>query len=256
MLPVLADVGALQLRHRAGALEVDRKADASPVTLADSESEELIEQALARLCPAIPVVGEERVSAGAMPPAADRFFLVDPLDGTREFIAGRDEFTVNIGLVETGRPVFGMVYAPARAELFVAPYRGRAIRLELAPGDRSASLDAGMAITARRPGAAGLVAVASRSHSDAATEEILARHPVCERVSAGSSLKFCLIAHGKADFYPRPGRTMEWDTCAGHAVLEVAGGRVTTLDGLAFAYGKREQGFANPGFLAWGRTAT
>jgi 3'(2'), 5'-bisphosphate nucleotidase len=226
------------------------KADASPVTAADHAAEEIILAELAALAPGIPVVAEESVAAGKVPTVGDRFFLVDPLDGTREFVSHRDEFTVNIALVEAGHPVLGVVYAPARHELYWGDVRaGQAGHLGSDPDGTMPSK--GVAISARRAPAEGLTAVASRSHRTPETDLLLAKYPVREFRSIGSSLKFCLVASGEADVYPRVGATMEWDTAAGHAVLVAAGGRVTGLEGEPFTYGKPK--FRNGNFVAWGR---
>jgi 3'(2'), 5'-bisphosphate nucleotidase len=231
------------------------KADASPVTAADEAAEKIILEDLAELAPDIPVVAEESVAGGRVPDAqalarSGRFFLVDPLDGTKEFIARRDEFTVNIALIENNRPVLGVVLAPARRELFWGDVRaGRAGQIDADADGTMPHL--GSAIRARVAPPGGLTAVASRSHRDAATDAWLANYPVTEFRSIGSSLKFCLVASGQADLYPRLGPTMEWDTAAGHAVLAAAGGSVTTLEGDPFRYGK--PGFRNGHFLARGR---
>jgi len=226
------------------------KVDASPVTVADEAAEKIILADLASIAPEIPVVAEESVAAGKVPVIAERFFLVDPLDGTKEFIGRRDEFTVNIALIENGEPVLGVVFAPARRELYWGDVRGaRAGHLDAEPDGTMPAL--GNGIQARQAPADGLVAVASRSHRSPDTDAFLARYPVKEFRSIGSSLKFCLVASGQADFYPRLGPTMEWDTAAGQAVLMAAGGRVTTLEGEPFRYGK--PGFRNGNFLAQGR---
>lgn len=235
-----------------GPIEVREKADFFPVTAADEAAEAVILASLAQRVPAIPVIAEEAVSRGTVPKVGRHFFLVDPLDGTKEFIARNGEFTVNIALIEDGEPVAGVVYAPAIGRLFlgIAGTGAREARIEGGkPG-------AWRNIAVRNPPAEGLTAVASRSHSNPETEEFLAGFPIAARVSAGSSLKFCLIAAGEADLYPRMGRTMEWDTAAGHAVLAAAGGRVTLTDGAPLRYGKREQDadvdFANPWFVGAG----
>lgn len=223
---------------------VRRKADQSPVTQADNQAEAIIIDHLARLAPDIPIIAEEAHAAGKRVQPGNRFFLVDPLDGTAEFINRRDEFTVNIALVEDGVPTLGLVFAPAKGRLFRSCGIGEAVEIgadgEVRP------------IAARRPPASGPVAVASRSHRDAETEAYLAGLGVTEFISAGSSLKFCLLAAGEADIYPRFGPTCEWDTAAGHAVLLAAGGAMSTLDGGPFVYGKTATDFLNPGFLAWG----
>ena len=226
------------------------KADASPVTVADETAEKIILGDLAAIAPDIPVVAEEAVAAGKVPVIADRFFLVDPLDGTKEFVARRDEFTVNVALIENGEPVLGVVFAPARRELFWGDVRaGKAGHIDADPDGTMPSL--GNAITARKPPPQGLVAVASRSHRSPETDALLANYPITDFRSIGSSLKFCIVAQGQADIYPRVGTTMEWDTAAGQAVLTAAGGRVTTLEGEPFRYGK--PGFKNGNFIARGR---
>ena len=226
------------------------KPDASPVTAADDAAEKIILADLAAIAPDVPVVAEESVAAGKVPVIAERFFLVDPLDGTREFVSRRDEFTVNIALVEAGEPVLGVVFAPARRELYWGDVRaGRAGHIDADPDGTMPSM--GEPISARTPPDDSLIAVASRSHRTPETDAFLANYPVTEFRSIGSSLKFCLVATGQADLYPRIGPTMEWDTAAGQAVLMAAGGRVTTLDGAPFRYGK--PGFRNGNFVARGR---
>jgi 3'(2'), 5'-bisphosphate nucleotidase len=226
----------------AGAVTVQHKADASPVTEADLRAEALILQHLARLTPHLPVVSEEQDERDGAVSAAERFWLVDPLDGTKEFIGRNGEFTVNIALVERGAPRLGVVYAPALGRLY-AGARFAGARLHDAAGTRE--------LRCRERPAEGLTVVASRSHGDdAALSRWLGGEPVAARRNAGSSLKFCLVAEGQADVYPRLGRTMEWDTAAGHAVLAAAGGRVDRLDGTPLVYGKA--GFENPHFVACG----
>ncbi len=218
------------------------KQDASPVTQADERAEALIVPALRDLLPGVPVVAEEAVAAGNTPQVGGRFWLVDPLDGTKEFISRNGEFTVNIALVEDGVPVLGVVLAPALGRLF-AGIVGHGAFVEDGTGRRS--------IRCRATPAAGLTVVASRSHGDAAAlDAFLAGRTVASLASAGSSLKLCLVAAGEADLYPRLGRTMEWDIAAGHAVVLAAGGQVCRLDGQALTYGK--PGFENPHFYASG----
>ena len=219
---------------------VRKKADSSPVTDADEAANRLLVARLSALAPGIPVVAEE--SAAPDVTAAARFWLVDPLDGTREFVAGRDEYTVNVALVVRGAPVLGVVGVPARGLCFGGVAGGGAWR--------SADGGAPCAIAARVPPADGETALASRSHLDPDTEAWLAGAGAARTVRAGSALKFCLLAEGAADVYPRFGRTMEWDTAAGHAVLAAAGGSVRALDGAPLAYGK--PGFENPPFIARG----
>ena len=238
------------------------KADASPVTEADTRAERIILEGLGECAPGIPVVAEESAAAGEIPDVAGRpFFLVDPLDGTREFIGRNGEFTVNVALIEDGVPTVGVVHLPALDETFWTAgdgvawrTRGGAGRTGREGGTGIAGAAAGAAggaerIACRRPGAA-LVAIASRSHRDFETDHFLERFEIAEIVSAGSSLKFCRIAEGAADLYPRLGRTMEWDVAAGHAILSAAGGSVETMDGAPLTYGK--PGFDNPRFVARG----
>ena len=225
------------------AFAVRGKEDASPVTDADVRAEAVILTALAEVAPHIPVVAEEIVAAGKVPDlSGGRFFLVDPLDGTREFISRNGEFTVNIALIEQGRPVAGVVHLPALGQTYwsdgTGAWRGTA-----------AEPDA-QRIHCREPASDGLVVVASRSHRDARTDEFLKEFTVSKLLSAGSSLKLCRVAEGAADLYPRLGRTMEWDIAAGQAVLEAAGGSVRTLDGEPLRYGK--PGLDNPDFVARG----
>ncbi len=219
------------------------KADASPVTEADECAEALIVPALTALTPAIPVVAEEAAARGEAPPPGPRFWLVDALDGTREFVARNGEFTVNIALVQEGEPVLGVVLLPVTGRVY-AGARDLGAWTE-APGI------ARHAISCRRVPAGGAVLACSRSHGDeAALGRWLGGTPVAAHVVAGSSLKFGLLAEGLADLYPRLGRTMEWDTAAGHAVLAAAGGSVSELAGLPLRYGKA--GYENPHFVARG----
>jgi 3'(2'),5'-bisphosphate nucleotidase len=240
-----------------GDFAVATKGDASPVTEADERAEAVILADLARLLPGVPVVAEEEAAAGRLPAAlGDRFVLVDPLDGTKEFVSRNGEFTVNIAVVEAGRPIAGVVVAPALGEIFVGAIDGGARAGRVEADGRIVWRD----VAVRPQPAEGSVVLASRSHAGPETEALLARLPVARRVSAGSSLKFCRVAAGEADLYPRLGRTMEWDTAAGDAVLRAAGGAVVGLDGRPLAYGKRNQtsdaDFANPWFLAGGSAAT
>jgi 3'(2'), 5'-bisphosphate nucleotidase len=237
--------------------EVTLKDDLSPVTRADHDAEAIILAALSRFAPDVPVVSEE-ASGAATGNLGTRFFLVDPLDGTKEFIQRRSDFTVNVALIDDGRPRFGLVYAPARSLLAVTIAESKAVEAELAPDKAGADLDrlAPRPLHVRSPTPAGLVAVVSHSHLDAETEAFLAKLKIARRSSAGSSLKFLLVARGEADVYPRFGPTMEWDIAAGQAVLEAAGGTVVTADGKPFRYGKVEAGLRNPSFIAWGQVAS
>ncbi len=240
---IARDAGAAILSIYGSDFEVRSKDDASPVTDADEAAELVILAGLKALTPDIPVVAEESAAAGNMPDDLGReFWLVDPLDGTKEFISRNGEFTVNIALIRDGAPVLGVVYAPAVERLFFASGPGRAFQIT---GSGEAQ-----AIAARPAPDDGLTVVVSRSHKDQATDDYLADFTVAHETSAGSSLKFCLVAAGEADLYPRLGRTCEWDTAAGHAVLAAAGGSVQTLDGMALAYGK--DSIYNPFFVARG----
>lgn len=244
--------GAVILEIYGDTIDVSEKGDGSPVTQADTRAEEIILAGLAKRMPDIPVVAEEAVSAGKIPAASARFLLVDPLDGTREFISRNGEFTVNIGLVEDGVPVAGVVYAPALGEIFWGCVGTGAWRAEVANGQCGPATS----ISVRPAPAQGATVLASRSHMSAETSAFIETVKVGEMTSAGSSLKFCRVAEGKADLYPRFGRTMEWDTGAADAVLRAAGGLVVTTDGAALSYGKRGQAedsdFANPYFIAAG----
>ena len=241
---ITRDAGRVILEVYATDFAVRGKDDASPVTEADERAEQLILPALAALTPGVPVVAEEEVAAGRIPAVGERFWLVDPLDGTKEFISRNGEFTVNIALIEQGTPVLGVVFAPAlgtTGRLF-AGAAGHGAWVEDETGRR--------AIRCREVPPEGLTVVASRSHGDAAAlDAFLAGRKVASLANAGSSLKLCLVAAGEADLYPRLGRTMEWDIAAGHAVLRAAGGEVTRLDdGQPLRYGK--PGFDNPHFVA------
>jgi len=219
--------------------EVEAKHDTSPVTEADRAAELVILAALARAAPGVPVIAEEEVAAGRIPAHDDIYFLVDPLDGTKEFIRGGDDYTVNIGLIERGTPKLGVVFAPATGQL-----HGGCI-------GEGAWVDEGAGRVAIRTRARGaeITAVASKSHLNQATIDYLeAAVGSCGYVAVGSSLKFCIIAEGKADIYPRAAPTSEWDTAAGHAVLLAAGGLVDGPDGDALRYGKRA--FLNRAFVA------
>jgi len=244
IIPIARAAGTIVMEVYATEFKVEGKGDASPVTEADHRAEALVLPALARITPGLQVVSEEAASAGRIPVVAERFWLVDPLDGTREFVNRNGEFTVNIALVERDTPVLGVVLAPASGRLFAGAADAGAF-VEDESGRRQA-------ITCRRIPATGLTVVSSRSHGDlAALDAFLTGRVVASHVTAGSSLKFCLVAGGQADLYPRFGRTMEWDTAAGHAVLRAAGGCVTDLNGAELRYGKPD--FANPHFVAMGR---
>jgi 3'(2'), 5'-bisphosphate nucleotidase len=241
---------AIMAVYDRGPAAVTRKADASPLTEADLAADAIIVAGLEAAWPTIPVVTEERAATHALG-GAGVHFLVDPLDGTKEFVERRGDFTVNIALIENGAPVAGVVYAPAVGRLFRTAAGGGAVE-ERGPFDAQAE-GATTPVAAAEPDEAALRVVASKSHRDAATDAFIARYAVSAFKAAGSSLKFCLVAAGEADLYPRLGRTMEWDTAAGHAVLAAAGGRVETTEGKPFVYGKRDRAWANPPFIASGQ---
>jgi 3'(2'), 5'-bisphosphate nucleotidase len=242
-LRAIADrAGAEILKVYRTGFAVEKKADASPVTAADRAAETLIVAAIrAEITDAFPIVAEEAFAKGATPAPTGPFWLVDPLDGTKEFVARNGEFTVNIALIQNGQPVAGVVHAPA-VEL---SFWGGPMGSFRAKGDGKPE-----PISCRPAPPKGLIAAISRHHSTPEVDAWLDRLGVMKRIIAGSSLKFCRIAEGTADVYPRFGRTMEWDTAAGHAILRFAGGRIVDRDGADLAYGK--PGFENPHFIAQG----
>jgi 3'(2'), 5'-bisphosphate nucleotidase len=236
--------GRIAMLHHGRLSQVHNKEDNSPLTEADLAVDAHLCDGLARAFPDIPVVTEERVSThGAMPPRG-RFFLVDPIDGTREFVAERGEFTVNIGLIENGQPVAGAVCAPAVGRLFIAA-------AGIGAFERTTGRDSGdfAPMVPATPDNRALKVVASRSHLTAETSAFIEANAVAATLNAGSSLKFCLLAAGEADLYPRFGPTMEWDTAAGHAILAAAGGFVEEISGVALKYGKPD--YRNPYFIAY-----
>jgi 3'(2'), 5'-bisphosphate nucleotidase len=232
--------------YDSGELGVQAKADSSPVTLADDAADKLISAGLRAAFPDIALVTEEQAATHAQ--SGRTFLIVDPLDGTKEFVQRRGDFTVNIAYVENGVPMHGVVYAPAKGRLFYSQPGGGAVE-ELGALDPSSPGEL-KPIAVGRPDNTALMVVASKSHRDAATDAYIARYAVRDMTSAGSSLKFCLVATGEADLYPRLGRTMEWDTAAGHAVLAAAGGLVVRFDDhTPLTYGKAL--FENPFFIAY-----
>ncbi len=227
------------------------KKDSSPVSDADILAEEIILEGLARALPHLPVVAEESSDAGEAPKIHGRdFILVDALDGSKEFLNRRDSFTVNIALIRNGAPAVGVVFAPARSEFFLAG--AKAWTFSAQPRGKVPPRDQWLALRTRPMPKADAVAVASLSHRDAETDAFLTRLPVKDVVSTGSSRKFCLVAAGLADVYPRFGRTREWDTAAGDAVLRRAGGIAVDRAGAPLVYGKEADKFANGPFIAWG----
>lgn len=226
--------------------EVKSKSDASPVTIADEAADAIISAGLRAEFPDVVLITEEQAASHAL--TAQTFLIVDPLDGTKEFVQRRGDFTVNIAYVENGVPLRGVVYAPAQGRLFYTREDGVAVE-ETGAMDK-AVVGQQTVISVTTPDNAALMVVASKSHRDAATDDYIARYAVKDMTSAGSSLKFCLLATGEADLYPRLGRTMEWDTAAGDAVLRGAGGQVVRFDDhTPLAYGKA--GWDNPFFIAF-----
>ena len=255
-LQTLTDIaisaGQVIMKIYAQEVNVELKGDNSPVTQADVEAEEVILKKLTEYDPHTPVIAEEAVAGGKEPKASPRFYLVDPLDGTKEFISRNGEFTVNIAIIEDGNPVAGVIFAPAIGRLFCGSSgtgsEHGAWQAEFSVGDDQNKINWREFNTPALP-AENVIAVASRSHRDSETESWLAEKQISEIVGAGSSLKFCLVATGEAHLYPRFGRTMEWDTAAGHAIVVAAGGKVITLDGVPLKYGKEARGFDNPAFF-------
>ncbi|WP_114008019.1 3'(2'),5'-bisphosphate nucleotidase CysQ [Cohaesibacter intestini] len=232
--------------------DVEVKGDASPVTKADQEAEAIIIKKLKELAPEIPIIAEESVAAGIIPAIDQTFFLVDPLDGTKEFVNRNGEFTVNIALIRNNVPVLGVIFTPVKGWLFVGEVGKGAWRADVPDPRNSRELEKRTAISVREAGAV-LDVIGSRSHHSPEADAYLAAYQVGAHKSIGSSLKFCLLAAGDADLYPRFGRTMEWDTAAGDAILSAAGGTVVTQDGSRLLYGKVIQDdapFANPFFIA------
>ncbi|MEO7825874.1 MAG: 3'(2'),5'-bisphosphate nucleotidase CysQ [Allosphingosinicella sp.] len=252
LLPILIEAslaaGAEIERIYGEGCATERKEDGSPVTIADRNAEAIILERLAAAFADIPVLAEEEAAAGRIPELGARFFCVDPLDGTRGFVQRNGEFTVNIGLIEDGSPVAGVIYAPDSKLLYFGARGEGAFRVR----------DGGAAepIRPRPRPASGLTAVGSRSHASHGTADKAAHLGIADFVASSSSLKFCLVAEGTADVYPRHGTTAEWDTAAGQAILEAAGGRVMTLDEEGretgpLTYGKIDKRFLNPHFIAW-----
>lgn len=243
--PLARDAGAKIMTYYQSDFEVRNKSDSSPVTAADEAAEAIIVDGLNRLTPDIPVIAEEASAAGKTADvSAGRFWLVDPLDGTKEFVHHRDEFTVNIALIDDRRPLLGVVFAPAKDIFYAATGPGTATVQH--------GTDPARTIAARKIPDTGAIVAASRSHSDMKKiQDLMNRLSINQMKITGSSIKFCLIAEGSADIYPRYGPTREWDTAAGHAVLAAAGGSVRSLDGAELLYNKDQ--FLNDDFIARGR---
>ncbi|CAK0778135.1 3'(2'),5'-bisphosphate nucleotidase CysQ [Azospirillaceae bacterium] len=245
------DAGRLIMKHYEQGVKGEIKSDGSPVTVADREAEALITAGLHHLTPSWPVIGEEAASVGALPNIhGQRYWLVDPLDGTREFLTRSDDFAVSIGLIDNERPILGVVCAPATNDLWTGDLTGRTPRAtHRSPGKETHK------ITVRPARIKGLTVVTSRNHNnESALERYLSGLKVKERCLRGSALKFGLIALGEADLYPRFGTTREWDTAGGQAILTAAGGKVVTAEGWPLRYGKPN--FSNPSFIACGGSAS
>ena len=255
LLPVVLEAGRIEMHYYTTGVEIERKADSSPVSAADREAEACLIRGLWLAASGVPVIAEESSAMGQCPAKSRSFFLVDPLDGTREFADHTGEFTVNIGLIVEDRPVFGIIYAPATHEMFVTLEPGAAYETKIAPDAKVVSFeDCDLKrLQTREPNSEALIVLESRSHRADATDAFLKRYRVKSGRRAGSSLKFCYIARGEADFYPRLGPTKEWDTAAGQAILEAAGGSVTRLSGTTLTYGKADVAYLNPHFIAWAR---
>jgi 3'(2'), 5'-bisphosphate nucleotidase len=230
-------------------MKIDGKTDGSPVTEADLAADRIIGEGLARLVPELPALSEERVGP-AEPPYAGNFFLIDPLDGTKEFVAGRGEFTVNLALVSNGTPLLGIIGAPALGLIWRGIVGRGAERLT----GNGAAAEPIRTRKLAKPGAPWVVAV-SRSHGDARTEAFIAGRPGAVRQALGSAVKFGRVAEGEVDIYPRLAPTCEWDVAAGHAIVSAAGGRITDAQGAEFRFGKGSPGFIVPEFIAWGDPA-
>lgn len=243
--------GEIIITVRNAGLSVEKKTDHSPVTEADRAAEAIIAERLAEFAPDTAMIAEEAVYEGRIPEVGNAFFLVDPLDGTREFVKGGNDFTVNIGLIRDGKPAVGVIFVPATGELYGGAVGAGAWRAEVANGVVGDKRPMHV-----RPAPQGPIdVVASKSHRTKETDAFIARFEVGRLVSAGSSVKFCVIAAGEADLYPRMGTTMQWDTAAGEAILRAAGGKVITIEGKPLTYGPNGEGdeaFRNPWFIATG----
>lgn len=261
LITTIADLSVRAGHHimdiRQSGFEVEKKADCSPVTRADREAEEIIVGGLSAAYPDIPIVAEENASEGGLfwsktDQSPDLFFLVDPLDGTKEFTSGRKDFTVNVGLIYKGFPLMGVVFAPAHGTLFTGNPDG-ACRYIFSRRDQVLA-DANKQVLTVQPQTKPVRIVASRSHNSQETQNYIDQFPGADTVSVGSSLKFCIVAEGKADIYPRFSPTMEWDTAAGDAVLRAAGGLTVNTNGEPLSYGNRhttvERDFENTHFIA------
>ncbi len=248
---IASEAGAAAMRHFSTDCAKGAKEDGSPVSRADEDAEAVIIARLKALEPNLPIIAEESSAEGSPPDPGPRFALVDPVDGTKDFLACRPEFTVNIAVVQDATPVVGCVYAPAMKRLYLGEVGQGAFQAEWAPGE-PAPMGPWRPIHVRPADPKRLVALVSRSDVNAETEAYLQALGVAERRGIASSLKFCLLAEGAGDCYPRFQRVMEWDIAAGHALLVAAGGRVTTVDGGPIRYGRVQEGYRAPMFIAQG----
>jgi 3'(2'), 5'-bisphosphate nucleotidase len=249
---IVSRAAAAVLAIRADALHARAKADQSPVTAADEASEAIILDEVSRLLPGVPIISEEAGTQSSGAGAAAEVILVDPVDGTRELVAGRDEFTVNLGVLRAGRPMLGIIAAPALGLLWRTTPGGGAERLELIPGAPADQAAKSIPIHTRPMPKSGIIAAVSRSHFDPTTDAFLARLGDVTRAAEGSAIKFCRVAEGAADLYPRLAPTFPWDVAAGHAILAAAGGTVTTPDRAPLTYCLDTGRMRIPGFIAWG----
>lgn len=246
LLPSVQEAGHCIMAVRTAGVEARHKSDKSPVTDADEQAEAILVQAIKQLTPDIPIVGEEGFSAGVAPSSLGAlFWLLDPLDGTKEFVRGGDDFTVNVALVCDGTPILGLIQTPVDGAIWMGALGHGAWKL-----DRYGETHTRRSIAVRQRPQAPWTVLVSHSHLDPATRHILAQLPNAEVLSRGSSLKFCTLAEGKGDLYPRWGPTSEWDIAAGHAILAAAGGGIITPEGAPVPYGK--PGFLNGPFIAYG----
>ncbi len=248
-----AEVAVAAAATLAAARNVRVKADRTPVTDADERSQAILLEAMAKLMPGVPVVSEEMATRPSR--LGDVFALVDPLDGTKEYVAGLREYTVNLAIIRDREPVVGIVAAPAEGLLYRGRVRHGAERLPMPCSGAGPDTAAARPIRVRTPRRGGIVAAVSRSHLDSATVALLDRLDIDNRLACGSALKFCRIAEGAADLYPRLAPTCEWDVAAGHALVAAAGGTVTSPEGGALRYGDVKSDFRVPAFIAWGDRA-
>ncbi len=244
--------GASIMAYRAGTIMAETKADSSVVTQADRDAEAILAEGLRKLLPDIQIIGEEGYAQNVPYALDDTFFLLDPLDGTRGFVNKGKDFTVNIGLIHHHIPLAGVIYAPVHETLYISSQEGCAYKAHIAP-DGDISTVSFEKITTRALSEKGLRIIASQSHRATETDAMIDKLHVEHIFATSSSLKFGLLAEGKADLYPRHGATMEWDTAAGQAIVTSAGGIVTTIDGKVLSYGKLTQGLKNPYFIAAGQ---